>query len=198
MGLASNLQPGSCSEGHLCHHMQSSIKMDAAWSHQDNGFHVCWRYRGEVEGGGLLAGGTEKISTADFFCSCSRLCRNRDPVSPQHVPLRDNYSSSKCKMNEPPKLRMLLVGGRDFATSTSPQAEPVPPALHVKHLHDRPRWSFSERVLHSGRKQTEHRRKSCKKDLSARSRANEVITGTWVSEDFLFTPLFHCVTLQQT
>lgn len=35
-----------CSGGHHCHHMQSTIKMDAAWSHQHNGFHVCWRYGG--------------------------------------------------------------------------------------------------------------------------------------------------------
>lgn len=85
-----------CSGGHHCHHMQSSIKMDAAWSHQHNGFHVSWRYGGEGE----MAGGTEKISADHFFCFCSRLCRHLDPVSLQRMlPRREDYSSSKCKIN---------------------------------------------------------------------------------------------------
>lgn len=72
--------------------MQSNAEMDAARSYQHNGFHVSWRY-----GGG---GGTEKISADDFFCFYSCLCRHFDPVSLQHMlPRRENYSSSKCKIN---------------------------------------------------------------------------------------------------
>lgn len=44
--------------------------------------------------------GPEKISAHHFFCFCSRLCRHLDPVSLQHMlPRREDYSSSKCKIN---------------------------------------------------------------------------------------------------
>lgn len=79
------------SEDLHCHHMQSSIKMDAAQSHQDNGLHVYWHC--SVWGG--LVGGTEKICADDLFCFLPHLCRHLDPVSLQHMlPCRENYGSS--------------------------------------------------------------------------------------------------------
>lgn len=70
-------------EHHHCHHMQSSIKMDAAWSHQDNGFHVSWRSGGGVGGWGMGGGG---FLLFPLFSSCA--------VEAQ---VRRRQSSTRCK-----------------------------------------------------------------------------------------------------